>query len=236
MKLAICEDEKQFQDVILEYLKPYLSERNDISIDVFPCGADILKKYNCGKRYDLVFLDVEMKGMTGVEVGRTIREIDSSVILIFITSYTQYVRHAFSINAFQYLLKPVMREVFNEEFERALEYYRKMKYVYQIKFNDETTSIEVGNIVYIETFSRHLRVRTQDNCYEYVGKIKEAEDKLEPYGFIRCHQGYLVNMRYIYKPKPGFFILNNKAEIPISRQLKNVVMTKYNKYMTRCCL
>jgi len=169
MRIAICEDEKIFQDVILEYLKPYLLEKSGLSIEVFSCGEDLLEKYRLGVRFDLVFLDVEMKKITGVEVGQTIKKIDNAVILIFITSYAQYVRNAFSINAFQYLLKPVMREVFDEEFDRALNSYKKMKFKYQIKYNNETNYIEVKDIVYIETLGRHLRVVTLDNSYEYVG-------------------------------------------------------------------
>lgn len=236
MKLAICEDEKIFQDVILEYLNPFLSKLSDISIEVFSCGADLLEMYKRGNRFDLVFLDVEMPGLNGVEVGQMLRGIDESVMLIFTTSYHQYVRQALSINAFQYLFKPIERDVFNEEFERALTCYRRMKYIFQIKHNDEAYYIEVKDIIYIETCNRHLRLVTQNNRIEYIGKIREEEKKLAGYDFVRCHQGYLLNMKCIFKPGNGGFILTTKELIPISRQLKNEVMSKYNKYMSRCCL
>jgi len=236
MKLAICEDEKIFQDVLLDYLKPYLSELCDISVDVFSHGADLIERHRGGVKYDMVFLDVDMPEMTGVEVGQALREMDDSVILIFTTSYQEYVRQAFSINAFQYLIKPIMRDVFTDEFERALTRYRKMKYMHQIYCTGKERFIEVKDILYIETYSRHLRLVTHKEKIEYIGKIKEEEHKLADYGFLRCHQGYLINMKYILKPGNGIFVLTENIEIPISRQLKNEAMSKYNKYMSRSCL
>lgn len=236
MRIAICEDEKVFQDIVLEYLTPYLLKMNDITVQVFSNGQDLLAHHFEEHKFDLIFLDIELPVMSGVEVAQSIRESDTSVILIFITGHTQYVRNAFSINAFQYLTKPLSQEVFNEEFERALEHYNKMKFLYKINCRKVTKYFEIRDILYIETYDRHLRLVTQDGKYEYKGKISDEEIKLENYGFIRCHQGYLVNMRHIVRPVDGCFKLTNNENIPISRKMKNEVMSKYNKFLARCCL
>jgi len=236
MRIAICDDEPLYHKIISEYLQPYLLKNNDISIQLFSSGNDLLDSYNASNRFDLLFLDVEMPGILGVEAAQIIKNIDNSVILIFITAYTKYVKDAFCINAFQCLLKPITRELFNEEFERALNCYRKMKFKYQITYNNKTTFLEVKEITYIETFNRHLRLSTLSKSYEYKGNIGMEEKKLADYGFNRCHQGYLVNMRYIYQMENNFFILTNQKKIPISRHSKNGVLFKYNSFILNYCL
>jgi DNA-binding LytR/AlgR family response regulator len=236
MRLALCEDEEVFQDVILDYLNPYIMEDRNISIDVFSSGMELLDKYARGERYDIVFLDVEMPGMLGVDVARSIRDIDISAILIFMTAYTQYVKDAFCINAFQCLLKPIKRDVFNEEFERAVNCLNKMKCKYSITNKDKRTIFEIKDIVCIEIHHRHLRLSTVDSSYEYTGSLGSEEKKLSNYGFIRCHQGYLVNMRYIFQVKSDCFVLSTQKRIPISRRLKNDALSKYHRFLMGYCL
>lgn len=236
MRIAICDDEPIYHEILLDYLQPYNSLIADLSITVFNCGNALLEAYDSGNKYDLIFMDVEMPGILGVDVAQIIRNIDNSIILIFITAYTKYVKDAFCINAFQCLLKPIMREVFNEEFERALNYCRKMKYKYSITYHDKTTILEVKDIAYIETFHRRLRLSTLSESYEYVGNISNDEKKLAEYGFIRCHQGYLINMRYIYQMENNFFILTNQKKIPISKHLKSEVLFKYNSFILNYCI
>lgn len=236
MRIAICDDEPLYHKIILEYLQPYLLKNSDISVEVFSSGNKLIEAYNSGNRYDLMFLDVEMPGLLGVEVAQIVKNIDNSIILIFITAYTRYVKDAFCINAFQCLLKPITREVFNEEFERALNCYRKMKSKYSITYNDKTRIFEVKDIAYIETFHRRLRLSTLSENYEYVGNIGVEEKRLANYGFIRCHQGYLVNMHCICQMENNCFTLPNQIRIPISKHLKSYVLLEYNSFILDYCL
>ncbi|MPM42939.1 hypothetical protein SDC9_89611 [bioreactor metagenome] len=236
MRLALCEDEEVFQDVILDYLNPYILEDRNISIDVFSSGVGLLDRYTRGERYDIVFLDVEMPGILGVDVAKRIRDIDPSAILIFMTAYTQYVKDTFCINAFQCLLKPIKRDVFNEEFERAVNCSNKMKCKYSITNKDKRTIFEIKDIVCIEIYHRHLRLSTVDSSYEYTGSLGNEEKKLSNYGFVRCHQRYLVNMRYIFQVGSDSFVLSTQKRIPISRRLKNDALSKCHRFLMGYCL
>jgi len=236
MKIAICDDEKIFRDTITEYLKPYKEKNSEITESEFCCGEDLVSAYEAGSRFDLIFLDVEMKNISGVDAGQKIRALDNTVMFIFITSYTKYVPEAFILNAFQFLVKPVEQKIFNKEFDRAISTYSKMKYIYQITVKAKPVLLEVKDILYIETYGRNLRAVTLSNKYEFVGNISAEESKLSEYGFARCHKGYLVNMHYIFRPENNMFVLSNEQTIPISKHYKNEVLSKLNKYISGCCV
>ena len=237
MRIAICDDEQSCRERIVTYIEPYFKKHSEMTITEFSCGEELVRVYKCGSTpFDVIFLDVEMKELTGVQTGHIIRKYDTNAMIIFITSYTKYVPEAFILNAFQFLVKPVPQDKFNKEFERALETYNKKRYIYKIFFKDITTCLEVKNILYIETYNRHLQVVTKNGNYEYLGKMSVEEKKLSDYNFIRCHQGYLVNIYYIKNIRKNFLVLINDDEIPISKHIRNEVMTAFNKFISGCSI
>lgn len=120
MTIAICDDEKFFRETIINYLLTFQIEANDISVFEFENGENLISAYKKGKKFDIVFLDIEMDGITGIEVGKQIREFEKNVIFIFTTSHTEYISDAFRLNAFQFLVKPINQEDFNNEMKRAI--------------------------------------------------------------------------------------------------------------------
>lgn len=236
IKIAICDDEKVYRDVILDYINSYESEANNLNIVQFECGEDIIEQYKNGQTFDLIFLDVEMKQLSGVETGKVIREVDKNVMFVFITNHQQYVPDAFVLNAFQFLLKPLNQDLFNREFERALNTYNKMKFQYKIVYKEQVNVLKTGDILYIETYDRHLRATTQNQKYKYLGNISAEEIKLQTYNFIRCHKCYLVNMKHITNISNNDFIMSNGDIIPISKRLKHGVISSFNRYISGGCV
>lgn len=236
MKIAVCDDEKMFRDTISAYLKPFIENSPEITQTAFSCGEDLIAAYEQGNRFDLIFLDVEMAGMSGVEAGRRIRAIDTTVMFVFITSHTKYVPEAFILSAFQFLVKPVEREMFDKEFDRAMRTYKKIKYRYSFTYRGKITVLEVKDVIYIETYNRHLRVTSTNGSFEYLGNIAIEEKKLADFGFLRCHKCYLVNMHYIFRPENYMFELTNHDKIPISKHGRSEVMAVYNKYVSGCSI
>lgn len=236
MKIAICDDEIIFRDRIVDYLRPYKEKSSEIKVSEFCCGEDLIAKYDQGYKFDLIFLDIEMTGINGVEAGRKIRLIDRDVMLIFVTAYTEYVSDAFNLNAIQFLEKPVCQEKFNKELETAICIYKKKTFKYKINFKNSCSFLEVKDIIFIETYGRHLRAVTITNTYEYLGNISIEESKLSEYGFVRCHKGYLLNMSFINKFDKEKFILTNNKTVPISRYLRCEVLSKLDLYIFGYCV
>lgn len=234
MKIAICDDEKIFRERIIEYLKPYKENNSDITVYEFCTGEELLSAYADKQQFDILFLDILLKDIDGVEAAKKIRDKDKNAIIIFITGYLNYVAETFRVGAFQCLFKPITQADFNKDFDRALETYRINHYKHTLRCKDDYCIVEINEILYIEVKNRHLIVITEDNNYECLGTISEEENKLTGYKFTKCHQGCLVNMRYIKLIGSEAIQLTNGKEIPLSKRYRANVKAAFNDYILGC--
>lgn len=187
----------------------------------------------------MVYLDIEMPGTNGLNTAEKLRQINHSIIVIFVSSYTCYVTKAFRLNAFQFLVKGASQEDIIIEYNRAKAHYLKEHYLYIIKQKNNTTKVQINNMVYIESQNRHLYLSTVDEKrYEYRGKLDKETTKLDKYNFVRLHESYLVNMAFIKSLNNDRIILDfeNEKVISISRKYKEKVLSKYNIYSSGCSI
>jgi DNA-binding LytR/AlgR family response regulator len=231
MRIAICEDEKECRDNIFEHIKPYKQKYNQITVTDFSSGTDLLDYYDQGDTFDLIFMDVEMDGINGVETVKEIRKTDKKVMVIFVTSHFNFVCETFRVGAFQFLTKPIKEKEFKKDFERAIERYKINNFKYTVEGKLGTAFFSVDDVHYIESYNRHLYVCGDGNKFEFTGRISEEQKKLSGFNFIRAHQGFLVNMNYIRSFKNTTVMLKNGVEIPVSRIIKNSVIEKFSNFV-----
>lgn len=230
MKIAICDDVEEICNRINKCLNKITE---NIVVHSFSNGyslVDAMKR----ELYDIVYLDIEMPKLNGIETAEKLQKINHNVIIIFVSSYSCYVTKAFRINAFQFLLKDnLMEEDIIFEYKRAEERYKKEHYKYCIKQKTGVSYFVINNIAYIESKNRHLYLRLFDGSYfEFRGKLDKEMHKLSSYNFIRVHESFLVNVSAINTVESESLILNTKLkeEIPISRKYKENVLNSYNLY------
>lgn len=233
MRIAICDDEKFYRDKIKGCLEEYITLYPEISIGEFSCGEDLIDAYDNGEEFDFLFLDIEMKEINGVETAQKIKTRDNNIITFFITSYVSFISDTFRVGAFQFLIKPIDKDEFRKDFNRAIEQYKVNNHKYIVKYKDLTIALEIKDIIYIEAYNRHLFIFDGINRYECIGKLKDEEKKLSFYGFIRCHQGFLVNMSYIKIIGKTSILLKDGEEIPVSKRLRPTIMEEFNRYIMR---
>ena len=161
---------------------------------------------------DVVFLDVEMPKMNGIEVAKALTELKKVPLIIFATAYPQFAVEAFRINAVDYLLKPYDER----QLEQTIERIEKTLYPPQSVDNTERLgklAIETGgdidyilpqNILYIYRDDKVTKIITQADAYDVRTTLKELESRLEPFSFFRIHKGYLVNLKYVSRLTPWF--------------------------------
>lgn len=145
MKICVCDDDKYTAEKIRGLIKEQTPE---YQVDVFSCGEDVLS----GGSFDIAFLDIQMSGASGIDTAAELKKRFPDNIIIFISSYSDYVTEAFSLEAFQYLVKPVDREKFCEVFHKALESYKKAHYLHKIRCNIGELYIPIRDIMYIQKF------------------------------------------------------------------------------------
>lgn len=161
---------------------------------------------------DVVFLDVEMPKMNGIEVAKTLAEVKKVPLIIFATAYPQFAVEAFRINAVDYLLKPYDERQLKQTIERI----EKTLYPAQSVDNTEKLgklAIEIGgdieyifpqDILYIYRDDKVTKIITQTDDYDVRTTLKELESRLIPFSFFRIHKGYLVNLKYVSRLTPWF--------------------------------
>ena len=230
IQIAVVEDDKRFSDLICSYIQHFHQKRKiDLFTAVFPDGEIFLHNYEA--IYDIIFLDIEMPGMNGMDVARKKREVDSSVIIIFITNMAQYVMHGYEVHATDYVLKPISEYRFATKLQKALKNisYRSKKYLI-IKNNANILRLDADEIVYIEVYKHKLQIHTQATIYTTPGSISNVESQLNPRLFGKCNNGCLVNLSYITKIEGNEILLDHQT-LSISRGKKKVFLQALADYM-----
>ena len=190
MRIAIVDDEKQWRKMALRELHRYYGDSKAV-IDMFASGEQLLKAQ---EGYDVVFLDVEMKGIDGFETAVSYKAHYSEVILVMFTTHTEFSRRGYLVDAFRYIDKMNMEN----EIPEALASIDKLS------ARNQTISLHIVNlgsvpfvlkdILYLETEKRNVRVHTRTADYISSDGIGDLEKMLEPYGFYGCHKSYIVNL------------------------------------------
>jgi len=236
MRIAICDDNKSVIDAVRNALmqcKDYISH---MTIDEFYSGESLLEHYKKGARYDLLFLDIHMKQIDGINTAFKLKKIHKDLILIFLTGHSIYVKEAFTVQAFQYLTKPVKQEEIIKEFKRAVEHYKLTHTKYKIEDKRSTVYVEISSIIYMEVRNHNLTIYTDKGEYIVKGKLKDEEQKLKKYDFVRCHQGYLVNMQWIEAVNEDSIRLKNGYNVPVSRRMRKTVIDVFSNYIVGRCI
>ena len=187
MDIAVVDDEK----AIREHVCALIEEQQPGSvIEAYVTGEELLAS---GKRFDIVFLDIQMDGMNGIEAARELRERQEDTVLIFITGVKEYVFDALDLYAFHYLLKPIDEGKFAEVLQRAAGEAKKKKEKKCLFIRTRNLTLDQSEILYIESRAKKVEIHTVRQTIEIYAAMDELEGQLGE-NFYRCHRAYIVNM------------------------------------------
>ena len=230
MRIAICEDDKYQRDIIKQYILEHKHYSPDMSISTFSCGEDLLRSYASGDQYALLFLDIQMKDINGIETAHEIRRTNSNTIIFFVTGFMEYVNDAFVVDAFQFLHKPIKRALFDREFSRALNKYHMQNKKYEIRKKSKIIRLEMNEMIYLEVLNHRISIHTIADTHEKNGRIDEEEKALRPYGFVRISRSFLVNMEHIVSIEKSDILLTGEKTVMMSRRRRADVLNQYNQF------
>lgn len=220
ISIAIAEDEQQTYETIRGFLD-WFSEENslDLKITHFCNGLEISDGYR--PEYDIILMDIDMPMVNGISAARKIREKDPSVIIIFVTNLSQYAIQGYSVQAFDYILKPLNYFAFSQFFQRAvakLNISDKQDYI-TIPIKEGIRKVSVQDIYYIEIQNHTLFYHTAAGIFQTTGKMKAVEELLEVYHFSRCNNGFLINLAHVDSILNNDVIVHGES-LPVSRSRK----------------
>lgn len=200
MRIAICDrDQNTLYQVRQQlYAKPVSQALGRQSLVYYQEARELLKDYRSRIAHDLIWLAVEPEDTAVLETAFEIRRLDPAVLIIILATNAEAVIPAFHLGAFVYLQKPLQAQEVAGELKRAMEQYRLRHYCCQFVLEDQKLSISIEQIVFLESKGRSLDLYMADHHRINVpGTMKEAEEALRSWGFIRTHKSFLVNLAYI---------------------------------------
>ena len=186
LEIAVCDDETLVTSQIEKMLEEITQKSvTKIEVDVFYDGSSLVEHISQGKRYDIIYLDIEMTKQNGIDAAWNIRKLDKKVLIIYVTSHESFAKEVFEVSAFRFITKPIEPKIFEKYF--------------QYQYNKISYRLPIEDIIYFQSDRRVTYIITNDGSKKCYGKLNDIEKHLvesDTY-FYRTHQSFLVNPKYV---------------------------------------
>lgn len=231
IKFAICDDEPYMAQEIANRLSQYMNEKQitSYSVSSFQDGCSLLES-DCD--FDVIFLDIQMEHLNGMETAKMLRQRKNHSLLIFVTVLKEYVFDAFEVEAFDYLVKPFDSGHFKRTMDRIIKSIRQRETKSIVIWKGTSCDIILlPEIVYFEVQGRKIYIhQSNGKITDYYDKLNDLEQRIDG-RFFRCHRSYLVNIEYIRGCNAGQVILSQGDKIPVSRLRERDLTQALLRYM-----
>lgn len=232
LQIAICDDEKFYRDKLKQLLDAYLKiHQLDYTISLFLSGKDFLKQKENMVKYDIIFMDINMDEIDGIETAKQIRAFQSETNIVLVTAFINYVLEGYKVNAIRYLMKDTLQTALPECMDAILKKLQPKQILFP--FLEGEKKLYIDNILYVESRkhkSHFICLEEKTVCYQIYSKLDEIEKQLSDYGFLRIHKSYLVNGRHIQKISNYLVYLDVGDQLPVPRLKYQAVKEAYVAY------
>ena len=232
LRCAIVEDSPRELEHLKECLARYSAER-DIPLETTAFGdaASFLEHYRAD--YDIVFMDIELPGINGIETSHQLRAADPVVALVFITNMEQYAINGYEVDALDFVIKPINYYRFSSMMLRALRILpvRDEKEVI-LQAAGTIRRMRISQIYYVEIQDHLLLYHTDMGRIEAWGKLSDVEAELDTYNFARCSSSHLVNMQHITSVSEAEVIVCS-TKLPISQRKRKAFCDRVIAYLNK---
>lgn len=229
MRIAIVDDKKEIQQQLGEFIKTYSTDQQiPITVTYFSNGLEIVDNYR--SNFDVIYFDVQMPIMDGMTAAKKIRQVDENVIIVFLTNYVQWAVEGYSVNAFDFILKPLSYFVFTEHFKKIQRKILETNKSILIKNKNGMIRILLNNLYFVESDGHYLIFHTVEKNIETIGSMKKIESELTSKNFFRCNNGYLVNLAHVNN-FTGNIVQVGHYDLQISRPRKKLFIQALTNYL-----
>lgn len=234
-RLAVCDDDPVLLSELSGMCASILEQKKmEYEITQFSSAAqlgDVLKIK--ADAFDILLLDIQMKGKTGMQLAKTLRENGNRVSIIFVTGSEDYLLEGYSVQPVNYLLKPVSEDALKKALETDLQLSRRANYIF-LKMGGKSVSLLADKIMYIESFNHSVTVCFPDDTVSYPLSLAAVQGELssDP-RFYRCYKSFIVNMDYVREISRSGVLIGNGVQIPVGRSFLSAFQLAFVKYLNR---
>lgn len=223
-RIAICDDEintcNEIEHIIQE---SSLMVEYGFDTDVFYSGETLIHYLELGKEYDFLILDIELAELSGIGIGKYLREDSRNfhTQIIFISSKDTYAMQLFAVQPLDFLVKPIKSKTLTDTIKRGLEIMMYSEDFFVCKSGKEHITLNYKEILYLTSNKRIISVVCRDEIVRYYGKLSQELKKL-PDCFVQIHNSYIINLNAVKKSGRDYVLMNNGDNISITRKYSEI--------------
>ena len=230
MRIAVCDDNPKE----LERIKGCFCriQGYDLVCSYFDSTStvmEILKTEN--SPYDLYILDIEMPGMNGLKLAKSIREKDSRALFVFLTSYTRYMKDVFDVVTFDFIEKPISDEKLLQILERAATYLNITSQHFSFGYRASRYSLKYDRILYIEKKGRQALIHTFEDVYKTNMTLEEIWKQLNSKSFVHIHSSYIINLYNLDRKDNEIAIMRNGEKLHITKGYRRELAMRHYEFV-----
>lgn len=237
MRIAICDDEVEQIELQTRYIKQWgrISKRGtELEVFTYTGAEEFLFYWSEGLSFDLLFTDIKLKNMSGVQLAVKIRESDENMIIVFISGFKNYVFQGYEFQLLRYLLKPIKEKDYFLCLDKAYEIFNLKKTdVFTITTKDKSIKLKYNEIYFFKMNSHYIEINTIKGIYKIKKRIRDIEQELPNDRFIRCHRSYIINLHFVNILHKTEAILDNGIRISISEERRNDINSAFLEYYAK---
>lgn len=235
LKIGLCDDHPMFLNQLSDILNQISSTYNiALEITSFESGENLLDFCSSHPDYfDILFLDILMTGINGIDTASAIRNFCGDVYILFVTSSKEYALDSYSVNAYSYILKPFSLEAIQP---KLLELYEKISFtkknIIYVKNNQDIYTLHLDHVIYFESNLRKITAFMKNGeRISFYNKMSNLEEDINNAIFLRCHRSFLVNLMYVKNLVGCDLLMTTNQQLPISKKYLSSVREAFTNYI-----
>ncbi len=228
ISILLCDDDTDFLNIFRDEIISAFAKLNlKAELSTFKSAENIPDGLlgSC----DMAFLDIDFEGedYNGIDIARRLRGVNKKAILFFVTNFIDYAPAGYEVQAFRYILKRDRNDVLERYIMQAIEQMADEREFMNISDGDADLEFPLDDISYMEVLNHEVIIHRKEGRHSLFASLSSLEEQLEKYGFLRIHNSYLVNMRYIQKYRSRECILTDGTVLPSSERNYSAQKQKY---------